>query len=549
MVNGVVVMLQILMPISVGCVMKKIKIILLSMLSFLSAESFAVPTDYMVLRWSEQSGLVVDYHQVVDLAENKFVSKSMPNEKAVTLIGNDGEKVWVPLKKFQITRSEHHGIDQIDGLHLENEELVFVVRIAQGWTKTLSLPNEHGKAVIQYDWQQLVSSAEKKGPQKLTKAVSGAQDNRINLLFLGDGYTSGQQSAYNQDVDGVISYMQTFEPYLSYSNFLSFDRLFVSSNESGADKPAACFTPSSFADTALDATYCTSNIMRLLTVNSSKVYTAAVGNPDWDEIVVIVNDDEYGGAGGAFSTISTNALATDVFIHEYGHTFTRLADEYDYPYPGYPNCSDVNGPACEANVTDVNNRNDLKWSYFVTQSTPVPTPVDSGYNHLMGLFEGARYLTSGMYRPINSCNMRDLGAAFCDVCKEAYVLRVYDVNYADGGKLKLIEPGTMAPINSSPDGMVSVPMNFSVDSLQPSHDLSVTWLIDNVPQSSSNSSAVTQSFVFTPTQTGMTSVKVRIKDNSPMVHNSRHNELPTFEHEWMVDVQPFDDDIFENGFE
>lgn len=519
------------------------------MLSLLSAQVFAVPTDYMVMRWSEQTGLVVDYHQVVDLPTNQFVSKSEPNEKAVTLIGHDGNQVWVPLKRFQFTRSEHHGADQIDGLHLKNEELVFVVRVAQGWAKSLSLTDDDAKSFTEYDWQQLVSSAEKKGPQQLTKAVLGGQDNRINLLFLGDGYTSGQQNAYNQDVDDVISYMQTFEPYLSYSNFLSFDRLFVSSPESGADKPAACFSPSSFANTALDATYCTSNIRRLLTVSSSKVYTAAAGNPDWDEIVVIVNDDEYGGAGGAFSTISTNALATDVFIHEYGHTFTGLADEYDSPYPGYPNCSDINGPACEANVTDVSNRNDLKWSYFVAQSTPVPTPVGSGYDHLMGLFEGARYRDTGMYRPINSCNMRDLGAGFCDVCQEAYVLRVYDVNYADGGKLNLIEPGTQVPINTSVIGYVSMPMNFSVDSLQPSHDLEVNWLVNNSSQASGNSSAVTQNFMFTPTQTGLTSVKVQIKDNSPMVHNSRHNELPVFEHEWIVDVQPFVDLIFKDGFE
>jgi hypothetical protein len=529
--------------------MKKNNILLATLLLLLSTVLQAVPTDYMVMRWSEQAGLVVDYHQVVDLPLNKFVKASEPNEQSVTLMGHNGEKVWVPIKRFQHTRSEHHGVDHIDGLHIKNEELVFVVRVAKGWTKTLSFSDENSKSLFEYDWQQLVTSADKKGPQHLTKAISGGQDNRINLLFLGDGYTSGQQNAYNQDVDDVISYMQTFEPYLSYSQFLSFDRLFVASTESGADKPPACFTPSSFANTALDATYCTSNIRRLLTVNGSKVYTAAAGNPDWDEIVVIVNDDEYGGAGGGFSTISTNALATDIFIHEYGHAFTDLADEYDSPYPGYPNCSDVNGPACEANVTDVATRNDLKWSYFVAQSTPVPTPVGTGFDHLTGLFEGARYQSSGMYRPLNSCNMRSLGSGFCEVCQEAYVFKVFDVNYADGGKLSLIEPDTMMPANPNPDGMVSVPMNFSVDALQPSHDLEVSWLVNNISQSSSNSSAMTQSFMFTPTQAGMTSVKVQIKDYSPMVHSSRHNELPTFEHEWLVDVQPFNDLIFENGFE
>lgn len=512
---------------------------------------WAVPTDYLVLRWSATEGLVSDYHQVVDLPANKFIQASQASDQVVTLSDGLGKTVGhVSLKHAMYTRSEHHGHDHIDGGHLVNDEVVFVIRAEQGLVKSIQLPFNSDQTMRTYNWQTLLETAAQSGPQQVSKNQRGAVNNRVNLLFMGDGYTAAQQAQFNQNVDAVISYMQTFEPYLSYANFVAYDRLFTASNQSGGDKPAPCFNPASSVDTAFDATYCTSNIRRLLTVNASKVFTAAAASPDWDEITVIVNDHEYGGAGGSYSTISTNAAATDVFIHEYGHSFTNLADEYDSAFPGFPACSDTNGPACEANATDVSVRNNIKWNYFIAAATPVPTPETSQYNGVMGLFEGARYLTTGMYRPYNFCNMRTLGSEFCSVCQEAYVLRVYEVAYAAGNsKLSLIEPGTGIPSDLTPDGMVSVPMHFAIDTLQPSHDLNVTWLVNDVVQSNNPSSQVTQSYSFTPTQAGMTSVKVRVKDNSPLVHSSRLNELPTFELEWTVDVQPLVDLIFADDFE
>ncbi len=522
-------------------------ILLLSM----SAHVSAVPTDYLVLRWSEAEGLVSDYHQVVDLPANKFTQANKTNDYVVTLAGERGDEVgYVSIKHAMHTRSEHHGHDHINGQNLLNETVVFVVRAEQGLVQSLQLPFSLDKTTRSHNWQDLVRTAAKSGPQQIKNSSRGVVDNRINLLFMGDGYTAAQQAQFNQKVDATISYMQTFEPYLNYANFVAYDRLFTASNQSGGDKPGPCFNPTSFVDTAFDATYCTANIRRLLTVNSSKVFTAAAASPNWDEITVIVNDEEYGGAGGSYSTISTNVDATDVFIHEYGHSFTNLADEYDSAFPGFPACSDINGPPCETNVTDVTVRNNIKWNYFIDGATPVPTPETAQYNSVIGLFEGARYLTTGMYRPHNACNMQFLGADFCAVCQEAYVFRVYEVAYASGNtRLSLIEPETASPSDLTPTGMVSVPMNLSFDSLQPSHDLSITWLVNDVVQANYQSSQITQNYNFIPSQTGMTSVKARVKDNSVLVDASRLNELPAFELEWMVDVQPLVDLIFTDGFE
>ena len=138
---------------------------------------------------------------------------------------------------------------------------------------------------------------------------------------------------------------------------------------------------------------------RLLVVNTSKVLAAAAAMPDWDEIMVIVNDPTYGGSGGSLAVISTNGAAVQVAQHEYGHTFSRLADEYTTPFPGYPACSDMSGPACEPNVTDQTSRALIKWFPWIDAGTPIPTPNQTAYRRVVGLFQGARYLGTGMYRP------------------------------------------------------------------------------------------------------------------------------------------------------
>lgn len=517
----------------------------------LSFNVVAIETDYLVLSWSEHSGLVSEYHQTVDLPAKNTDKTSRPNHKNVQLLGFDGLLVdQVSLKNARYTRAEYHGQDHIDGQVLANEEVVFVVRVQQGLVQHILLPDSLDKTQHLIDFNSLVEQAKTKGPQTVEKA-RGSTDNRINLLFMGDGYTSAQESDFNADVDSVIAYMQTFEPYQSYANFTSYDRLFTASNESGADKPMACFSPEVIVDTAFDGSFCISGIQRLVTVNSTKVLTAAASNPDWNEIAVIVNDDEYGGSGGFFSTFSTNSLADDIFIHEYGHSFTNLADEYSSPYPGYPICSDISGGSpCEVNVTDETIRGNIKWNYLIAASTPIPTPETGSFDTVIGLFEGARYMDTGMYRPKNFCNMQFLGVSFCEVCQQAYVDRVYAVPYAAGNTpLSLIEPDSASPADSTPDGMVSVPMPFSVDTLQPSHDLQITWFVGGVSQGAANSSAVTQNFVFVPTAIGMTEIKVRVKDNSSLVDPSQHALLPEFEQIWQVNVQAFDDIIFVNGFE
>ena len=522
----------------------------------------AVPTDYFVLGWSETDGLKVHSYQVVDLPEPQKVQINPPSHSSyVSLVDTeDGGTTYVSLKQATFTRSEHHGHDHIDGQMIRNEEEVFVIRVPSDESVILSVHDQNNhKISAGYLLKDLIGQANFFGKTEYSKQGS-EHDNRVNLLIMGDGYTSTQENDFNADADIVVAQMEDIEPYSSYGSFISYDKLFTVSNDSGADHPVdpcgdGVADPQAplFVDTAFDATFCTANIHRLLSVNSSKVYTAAAASPNWDVIVVIVNDATYGGSGGPFSTISTNLLAADVFIHEYGHSFTGLADEYDTPFPAFPDCSDtgiIGLNDCEANATDETDEALVKWNYFFENSTPIPTPETSTYNGVVGLFEGARYQATGMYRPKNMCNMQTLGAEFCEVCQEAYVLELYSGDYAENGSvISLIENGSKMPAGINHTGVVSMPMTFAVDVLPPTHGVTVRWLVDDVEVLSNVSSDINQSFEFTPSAAGTVSIKVRVKDISPMVHSSRLNELPFYGTEWLVDVEPLDDLIFQNGFE
>lgn len=87
---------------------------------------------------------------------------------------------------------------------------------------------------------------------------------------------------------------------------------------------------------------------RLVVVDDAAVLAAAAAVPNWDRILVLVNDITYGGSGGPLLGSSVHPQAPDIIRHEYGHSFTGLADEYDTPFPGFPACSDVSGRLADA---------------------------------------------------------------------------------------------------------------------------------------------------------------------------------------------------------
>ena len=103
----------------------------------------------------------------------------------------------------------------------------------------------------------------------------------------------------------------------------------IASRDSGADDPAGCGGTGSQPRTFLDATFCTNGIRRLLVANTSlALSTAGAQVAEWHSIFVVVNSAVYGGSGGAIAVFSTAQTATEIALHELGHTAFQLADEY-----------------------------------------------------------------------------------------------------------------------------------------------------------------------------------------------------------------------------
>ena len=212
----------------------------------------------------------------------------------------------------------------------------------------------------------------------------------------------------------------------------------VTSTDSGADDPTSGGGTGATARTYFDATFGGNGIRRLLLCNNTTaLQVAAAQIPEFTTVLVVVNSTIYGGSGGSIGTYSLAGGATEIAIHEMGHTAFGLADEYAY-YAGGNETGHDHHPATEPgepNVTINTNRNTLKWGWAVAATTalptmsnpncaqvdPAPSPVPAG---TVGLFEGAHYFHCGGYRPEYSCKMQALGIPFCRVCRQVIWNRI-----------------------------------------------------------------------------------------------------------------------------
>lgn len=250
---------------------------------------------------------------------------------------------------------------------------------------------------------------------------SGASSNRLDLVILGDGYRSEDQAQLTRDATTVVNALFAEELWKRYRSYVNVKLVHVESVETGADNGSAGTT----RDTALGSYFNCNGIDRLICADSTAVLNAALADaPEYDQIVVLVNDTKYGGGGGQFASTSIAPASVDIAVHELGHSLFDLADEYSDPYPGFPACDAVND-CPEPNVSVFSGRDTNKWRSWIDPATPLPTPDTAANDGLVGAVEGARYQTTGVFRPERDCIMRTLGRHFCPVCAQAGVLSHY----------------------------------------------------------------------------------------------------------------------------
>jgi hypothetical protein len=415
---------------------------------------------------------------------------------------------------------------EMQGRWIEQEPAAFVVRIPEDSGQSLFVTHRPTGQFSRVDLGKL-------SPEQMTRTTPAPPPansaNRLDVLIMGDGYTASQTTKFQTDADNLVASFFGLSPYSDYKNYVNTTSLFTASTQSGADHPFCSGDPGhnpdplegTFVSTAFDATFCSGGIQRLLTVNGSKVLTAAAASPNFDEIFVLVNDTFYGGAGGGISVGSLNSSSTNVMQHEFGHSFTGLADEYTAAYPGFPACSDVTSPPCEANVTDQTSRALIKWTSWIAAATPLPTPESDTTD--IGLFTGARYHSTGYYRPKHNCVMNSLGVPFCEICKQAFILKMYRGWTTSGGTtgspangVDMIEPGSESPATTGTvAASVGASTSFSFTLLQPVGGPSgtVQWSVDNAPVQGAN--GVT--FQYTPSTTGNHTVSLTVTDATTSV--------------------------------
>lgn len=239
----------------------------------------------------------------------------------------------------------------------------------------------------------------------------------INIAFVAEGYTREEMPIYIEDVKKSIDALFSHEPFKSRKEVFNIIAVEPASEESGTSVPRKGI----WKRTALGSHFDTFYTERYLTtLHLKRLHDVLAGLP-YEHIIVLVNTEVYGGGGILNSynlSAAHHAKTLPVVVHEFGHSFAGLADEYAYdnePIPMYP--ADIE--PWEPNITTLKDFHG-KWEQMISKETPVPTPADKKYADAVGVYEGAGYSLNGVYRPMQDCRMRtNENPTFCPVCQKA----------------------------------------------------------------------------------------------------------------------------------
>ena len=248
--------------------------------------------------------------------------------------------------------------------------------------------------------------------------VTGSPAKRVDIVILPEGYTESQMGKFIADCRKFVKDFFTFAPYTQNKDKFNFWAILAPSKQSGADIPAQHV----WKNTILNTSYYTFNSERYLMSTDDKSVRDLAANAPYDQIYILVNSKKYGG-GAIFNyysvAVNSNIQAAKILIHEFGHGFAGLADEYYNDTTAYGKFYNLKIEPWEPNITTLKHF-DKKWKSMVKPGTPIPTPATKKYRNTVGAFEGAGYVSKGMYRPMQDCLMKSFKSdKFCPVCRKA----------------------------------------------------------------------------------------------------------------------------------
>ena len=278
---------------------------------------------------------------------------------------------------------------------------------------------------------------------------SGSPESCIDVAIVAEGYTADEMDLFYEDARKAVDAILAHQPFGQYKDKFNFVAVALESQDSGVSVPGE----GEWKNTALSSHFNTFYMDRYLTTLRIKQMHDALAGIPYEHIVILANTDTYGGGGIYNSYTLTTAhhpAFEPVVVHEFGHSFAGLADEYYYDDQFveyyYPDCE-----PWEQNITTLHDF-ESKWDSQLPRTVCIPTPVPTidpingvaadskktfgkasgvavksiwaedgnGYQSLVGVYEGAGYQSKGVYRPYPDCRMKtNSPKAFCPVCQRA----------------------------------------------------------------------------------------------------------------------------------
>ena len=306
--------------------------------------------------------------------------------------------------------------------------------------------------------------------------VNGAAADKVDLLILGDGYTEAEMPKFLADARRMSDHLFQVSPFRERAGDFNVRAMAVPTAESGVSRPSTGLYHAS----ALGARYDIFGSERYVLALDNRALREIAQYAPYEFIEILVNNETYGG-GGIFGQFSTAAAGNDwanyLFVHEFGHHFAGLADEYYTSEVAYQP-DGLRIEPWEPNVTALKDPAKLKWKDKVQAGTPLPTPwpkavyeqgsaeyqkqraalraanrpeaemsalfradlkrTDALFSpdpnrNTVGAFEGANYEATGYYRPQMQCIMFDRSEQFCSVCRAA-ILTIIDLYSGSGAR-------------------------------------------------------------------------------------------------------------------
>lgn len=241
--------------------------------------------------------------------------------------------------------------------------------------------------------------------------------NCIHIAYVAEGYKENEMNVFLDDVNKAVESLFFYEPFKSLKSKFSIVAVESPSIDSGTSEPGKGIWKKTALSSHFDTFY---SERYLTTLNLEDLHDWLAGIP-YEHIIVLVNSSRYGGGGILNSynlTTAHNPRTKPVVVHEFGHSFAGLGDEYGYDFeliPMYP--KDVE--PWEPNLTTLADFHG-KWEDMISHKTKIPTPVNDQTKKHVGVFEGGGYAVKGVYRPMFDCRMRtNEYPEFCPVCRRA----------------------------------------------------------------------------------------------------------------------------------